>query len=93
MLLCRIGRVETIPESMQLYKILDHISCIASNYLASMSLDECHGTLEEQMPLDFLTRNQGMYRSKITHDPDTPSIKESLSGKYHEEFIEAIVLK
>ena len=39
---------------------------------------------------DFLTNNKGMFKSKTTHDPDLPNIKEALTGPHREQFIEGM---
>ena len=65
------------------------------NYITALAMDPQYGILDGTIPLppDFLTRNPGMFKSKSTHDPDTPNIREALNGEYRDEFLEGMALK
>ena len=45
------------------------------------------------VPPDFLNRNQWMFKSKSKNDPDTPGIREALTGKHRDEFIQGMASK
>ena len=61
------------------------------NYHVALSLNPTFGYLEGQWSPDFLNTHQGMFKAKSKHDPDTPTIRESLSGIHRDGFIEAMV--
>ena len=63
-----------------------------ANYVTALALDPTHGILDgfSNAPPDFLNRNPWMFKAKTKNDPDTPGIKEALSGKYRTEFLQGM---
>ena len=45
------------------------------------------------LPPDFMASNPWMFKAKKGSDPDTPTIREVLTGPYHDEFLEAMSLE
>ena len=64
-------------------------------YAAALAMDPEFGILDRlsSLPPDFMTSNPWMFKAKKGSDPDTPTIREVLTGPYHEEFLEAMSLK
>ena len=44
-------------------------------------------------PPDFMTSNQWMFKFRKGSRPDTPTIREALTGPYHDEFLKAMLLE
>ncbi len=67
----------------------------AMNYTSALSMDPVFGVLDElaTQPPDFLVTNPWMFKAKKGSDPDSPTIKQALSGPYHGEFLEAMLVK
>jgi Reverse transcriptase (RNA-dependent DNA polymerase) len=65
------------------------------NYATALALDPVFGILDgtSTMPPDFLTRNPWMFKAKRSSDPDTPTIKEALTGPYRHEFLDAMTVE
>ena len=63
-----------------------------ANYTAALALDPTYGILSgfSDVSPDFLNRNQWMFKSKTKNDPDTPGIREALTGKHRDEFIQGM---
>ena len=55
-------------------------------------MDHDFGILDQvdTLPPGFFLRNPCMFKSKTHHDPDTPSIREALSGQHREDFIDCM---
>ena len=62
------------------------------NYATALALDPNYGVLDgfSSLPPDFLTSNPWMFKAKKTHDPDTPTIREALTGPYRDDFLDAM---
>ena len=65
------------------------------NYATALAMDPEFGILDglSSLPPDALTRNPYMFKAKKTSDPDTPSIKEALTGPFRDEFLEGMALE
>ena len=63
------------------------------NYATALAMDPVFGHLDSYTQPDMLTRNPWMFKSKKMADPDTPSIKEALSGPFRDEFLESMQLE
>ena len=65
-----------------------------ANYLAALAMDHTTGLMDATMlSPDYFTRNPFMFKAKKKADPDTPNIREALSGPHREEFIEKMALE
>ena len=55
-------------------------------------MDPYNGCIDGTIPLpmDFLTGNPGMFKAKSTKEPDSPNIKEAMSGPYRDAFVEGM---
>ena len=62
------------------------------NYATALALDPNYGVLDglSSMPPDFLTSNPWMFKAKKSHDPDTPTIREALTGPHCDDFLDAM---
>ena len=62
------------------------------NCAVALAMDPNFGILDglSSLPPDFLTRHPNMFKSKKGSDPDTPTMKEALTGPCHDEFLEAM---
>ena len=62
------------------------------NYIAALALDPEYGVLDNfnNLSPDILTRNPWMFKS-TKKDPDTPGIREALTGEYKEDFLQGMV--
>jgi Reverse transcriptase (RNA-dependent DNA polymerase) len=65
------------------------------NYRIAMSMDMMFRTLGNTASWSpgMLLRYAYLFKAKVTHDPDTPNIREALNGEYREEFIKAMGLE
>ena len=63
------------------------------NYYFALVLDSEFGILDNVMslPPDILIRNPFMFKAKSKSDPDTPNIREAMTGPYREEFLEGML--
>ena len=57
------------------------------NYVYALLLDPEFGILDGLMPQMLQTKS---YKATKKHDPDTPPLTEALSGRYREEFLQAM---
>jgi hypothetical protein len=66
-----------------------------AQYAAALAMDPEFGILDglSSLPPDFMTSNPWMFKAKKGSDPDTPTIREALTGPYHDEFLEAMSLE
>jgi hypothetical protein len=75
----------------------DHVSnnYFDDNYATTLTLDPVFGILDgtSTMPPYFLTRNPWMFKAKKGSDPNTPTIKEALTGPYRNEFLDAMTVE
>jgi hypothetical protein len=72
-----------------------HRDVYATHYAIALALDPTFGVLDGLSSLspDFLATHPWMFKSKKGCDPDTPTIREALTGPYHNEFIEAMAIE
>ena len=69
-----------------------HKSIHDVNYQIALAMDPEFGVLDglSSLPPDFMTSHPWMLKSKKGSDPDTPTIKEALTGPYRSEFLDAM---
>jgi len=62
------------------------------NYLTALAMDPEFGVLDmfSSLPPDILTRHPFMFKANKTADPDTPGIKEALTGEFRDDFVEGM---
>ena len=65
------------------------------HHATALAMDPEFGILDgsSSLPPDFLNRNPTLFKAKAVADPDTPNIKEALTGPFREEFIEGMGLE
>ena len=65
------------------------------NYTTALAMDPEFGILDDFSALspDILTRNPYMFKAKPGNDPDTPTIKEALTGPHHDDFLAGMSLE
>ena len=65
------------------------------HYTTALAMDPVFGVLDglSSLPPDYLTSHPWMLKSKKGKDPDTPTIREALTGPYHDEFLKAMSLE
>ena len=63
-----------------------------ANYIAALALDPTYGILQNinDVPPDFLNRNPWIFKSKAKKGPDTPGIREAITGEFRDEFIQGM---
>jgi hypothetical protein len=63
-----------------------------TNYFTALAMDHDFGILDGFCDLspDFLNRNPWMFKSKKHSDPDTPTMREALTGPHREAFLDAM---
>ena len=60
------------------------------HHLINMALDPAFGLIEHLEPT-ILIRNPQTLKVRATKDPDTPNLRDAMSGPHKTEFLEAMV--
>ena len=63
------------------------------SYLTALAMDPTFGVMDlcSASSLNFMIKTAFMYKANTSKDPDTPNIREALTGAHREEFIHAMM--